>query len=132
LNESGTLLDATSENPETQQQQLNDNNDEGRSVENRSQGNASQRSGGLNTTGGVSFTLSAGDTSTIGGLGEVSDFTYNAIALTLHTAIVGSAMFIEDVGILFDFISTFGITLLMYILPAAFLLLTMQKFQRKS
>ena len=87
---------------------------------------------GLNTTGGVSFTLSAGDTSTIGGLGEVSDFTYNTIALTLHSAIVGSAMLIEDVGILFDFISTFGITLLMYILPAAFLLLTMKKFQRKS
>jgi amino acid permease len=62
----------------------------------------------------------------------VSDLTYLIVALTCHFIVVIIAIMIDDIGALFDFISAFGISLLMYILPAAFYLSTSSKFMRKS
>lgn len=46
--------------------------------------------------------------------------------------IVITAISIDDVRHVFDFISAFGVTLLMYILPAVFFLSTSTKFGKKS
>ena len=43
-----------------------------------------------------------------------------------------TAISIDDVRHVFDFISAFGVTLLMYILPAVFFLSTTAKFGKKS
>lgn len=58
--------------------------------------------------------------------------TYFTYALACHVLVVILAACIEDISIIFDFISAFGITLLMYILPAVFFLATSAKFRRKS
>ena len=57
---------------------------------------------------------------------------YLIYSLSCHFIIVIGAISVNDVGLIFDFISAFGLTLLMYILPATFLLMTMSKFQNKS
>lgn len=70
--------------------------------------------------------------SQIGVDSEVTDLTYFTYALACHVLVVILAASIEDISIIFDFISAFGITLLMYILPAVFFLFTSAKFRRKS
>lgn len=62
---------------------------------------------------------------------DISDMQYLIYSLSIHCMIMIGAISLNDVGLIFDFISAFGLTLLMYILPATFLLQTMSKFQKK-
>jgi len=72
------------------------------------------------------------NTSQFGLDSSVSDFKYLIVALTCHFIVVFIAIMTDDIGSLFDFIAAFGISLLMYILPAAFYLSTSIKFSKKS
>jgi len=72
------------------------------------------------------------NTSQFGLDSSVSDFKYLIVALTCHFIVVLIAIMTDDIGSLFDFIAAFGISLLMYILPAAFYLSTSVKFSKKS
>lgn len=81
----------------------------------------------------MSFSLySVQNASELGLDKEISDVQYITYALACHLLIVVTAAIVDDVAILFDFISAFGITLLMYILPAVFYLSTSKKFARKA
>lgn len=81
----------------------------------------------------ISYSLdTAVNASELGVDSEVSDLQYFTYALACHVIVVGLAMSIEDISIVFDFISAFGVSLLMYILPAWFFLATSAKFRRKS
>jgi amino acid permease len=63
---------------------------------------------------------------------EVSDMQYLMLALAIHILVVLVAVSIDNVAHVFDFVSAFGITLLMYILPSLFYLYSSSKFQRRS
>jgi len=63
---------------------------------------------------------------------KVNDMQYFTYTLACHLLVVMTAIFIDDVKILFDFISAFGITLLMYLLPSVFYLCLSSKFARRA
>ena len=52
--------------------------------------------------------------------------------MAVHVLVVLTAILIDNIGHLFDFISAFGVALLMFIFPALFYLSTVAKFAKKS
>lgn len=69
-------------------------------------------------------------------MSEVSELAYKAmdnrlyvgITLSLHIFAVASALLVDDISYIFDFIATFGISFLMFLVPALMMLLTQRNF----